>query len=60
MYSQSQNRATQKYVKNNYDRLAITVKKGEKEQIRSAAEKAGMSINEFVNNAIYEKIKGSN
>ena len=53
-YTQSQNRATQKYVREKYDRLYITVKKGIKDEIREVA--GGTSINDFVNQAISEKI----
>ena len=35
-YSEAQNRATQKYVKNNYDTFVVRVKKGDK-KIRTAA-----------------------
>lgn len=31
-YSEARNRATQKYVKANYERIALTCKKGKKDQ----------------------------
>lgn len=51
-YSQAQNRATQKYAKSHYERLYITVKKGQKEKIKASADAAGESMNEFINKAI--------
>lgn len=37
----AQQRAVHKYVKNNYDRLELSVPKGEKEEIQKAAKQAG-------------------
>ena len=48
-YTQAQNKATQKYIKNNYDRLYITVPKGLKEKLKSAGID---SINRYVNELI--------
>ena len=45
------------YLKNEYDRLNLTVKKGEREKIKAVADKEGQSINEFCLDAIYEKAK---
>lgn len=39
--SAAQQRAVHKYVKNNYDRLELSVPKGEKETIQQAAKQAG-------------------
>ena len=33
-YSEARNRATQKYVKANYERIALTCKKGKKDQYK--------------------------
>lgn len=53
-YSQAQNKATQKYIKNNYDSVMIRMPKGKKEQIKAFAESKGESLNGFVNRAIDE------
>lgn len=50
-------KAVNKYVKNNYDRINVTMPKGKKEIIQTAAEKNGMSVNSFINSAIEEKLK---
>jgi len=47
-YSQAQNKATQKYVKKNYDRIYVTCKKGDKEKYAALAKDAGMSLNQFI------------
>ncbi len=47
-YSQAQNKATQKYVKENYDRIQITCRKGKKEQYKALAEGAGKSLNQYI------------
>lgn len=49
----AQQRAVHKYVKNNYDRLELSVPKGEKEEIQQAAKRAGQSVNAYV----YETVK---
>lgn len=53
-YSEAQNKATQRYQKKAYDRLAIRVKKGQAEQIQAHAESLGMSLNSYVNKLIAE------
>lgn len=55
--SKAQQKAVHKYVKNNYDRIELTVPKGKKEQIKTAAESAGKSLNGYVNHAINEQLK---
>lgn len=56
-YSQAQNKATQKYIKNNYDSVMIRMPKGKKEQIKAHAETKGESLNGFVNRAIDETME---
>lgn len=51
--SAAQQRAVHKYVKNNYDRLELSVPKGEKELIQQAAKRAKQSVNAY----IYEAVK---
>ncbi|MDE6763760.1 MAG: hypothetical protein K2J73_08790 [Oscillospiraceae bacterium] len=52
--SKSQQRAVHKYVKNNYDRINLTVYKGQREIIRNHAERQDETLNGFVNRAIAE------
>ena len=56
-YSQAQNKATQKYIKNNYDSVLIRMPKGKKEQIKAFAENKGESLNGFINRAVDETIE---
>lgn len=49
-------RAVNKYVKNNYDRINVTMPKGKKETIQSHAEAQGQSVNAYINTAIDEKM----
>lgn len=48
MYSKAQNRATQKFIKNNYDEIKIRVPKGRKNIYKDMAKRAGFSLNNFV------------
>ena len=41
-----------KYIANNYDRINLTVPKGDKERIKAAADKRGESVNAFIQRAI--------
>ena len=50
--SKAQQRAVHKYVKDNYDRMELTVPKGRKAEIKALAESRGQSVNAFVNEAI--------
>lgn len=64
-YTESQNRATQKFISNNYKQISIRLKKEEKataeeltrEKIQAAADSVGMSLNAFILNAVAEKIE---
>jgi len=49
-------RAVNKYVKNNYDRINVTMPKGKKETIQSHAKTQGESVNGFINRAIDNQI----
>ena len=53
----AQQRAVHKYVKNNYDRLELSVPKGEKEEIQQAAKQAGQSVNAYVYEAVKRRIE---
>lgn len=54
--SKAQQRAVQKYVKNNYDRVLLTLPKGKREEIRKYAEMEDKSMNAFIIQAVEEKI----
>lgn len=54
--SEAQQRAVNKYLKNNLDDIKIRVKKGEKEKLKTIAEQQGQSLNAFILTAIDEKI----
>lgn len=56
-YSESQKNATRKYNEKSYDRLYPFVKKGKKEIYVNAAHDLGISLNEFVEMALDEKIR---
>lgn len=49
-------RAVNKYVKNNYDRINVTMPKGKKNIIQAHANSAGLSVNAYINRAINESI----
>ena len=49
-------RAVNKYVKNNYDRINVTMPKGKKETIQAHADAQGQSVNAYINAAIDEKM----
>lgn len=49
-------KAKNKYNAANYDRLYPYVKKGRKAEYEEAAQKAGISLNEYIIEAIEEKI----
>lgn len=42
----------QKYNEKAYDRIALTVKKGQREQIQEYAKSKGMSLNSYINKLI--------
>lgn len=48
------------YIKKNYDRHNLTMPKGKKERVKQAATAAGQSVNEFINEAIDEKLFSQN
>lgn len=50
--SKAQQKAVNKYMSENYDRINLTVPKGQKDVIKAHAEAHGESVNGFVNRAI--------
>ena len=57
MVSKAQQRAVTKYVKENYDEFKVRLPKGTKDQIRTAADQQGQSVNAWISQAITEKMK---
>ena len=55
--SKAQQRATNKYISKAYDRINLTVPKGEKETIQAHAEAHSESINGFINRDISETME---
>ena len=58
--SKAQQKAVNKYVKNNYDRINVTFPKGQKEIITQAATAAGESVNGYIKKAVEERLKRDN
>lgn len=56
--SKAQQKAVNKYMAANYDRINLTVPKGKKDTIQAHAETQGESVNGFINRAISETMKG--
>lgn len=60
-YTDSQKKAANKYMAEKVEEIKIRVPKGEKENIKVAAEQAGKSVNAYILEAVYEKMsRGSN
>lgn len=55
--SKAQQKAVQKYVKDKYDRVVLTMPKGKKETVQAHAACNGMSVNAYINAAIDEKME---
>lgn len=55
--SKAQQKAVHKYVKSNYDRIDLTLPKGDKERIKEHAAAQGESVNSFIQRAINEAIE---
>ena len=53
-------RAVNKYMKENYDRVNLTMPKGNKEVIQAHAEARNESVNAFINRAIQETMERDN
>ena len=48
MISKAQQKAVNKYVKQNYDRINVTMPKGKKEEYKEQAAAKGMSLNSYI------------
>lgn len=58
--SKAQQKAVNKYVKENYDRVNVNMPKGKKDSIKLLADRKGMSVNAYINAAIDEKMERDN
>ena len=55
--SKAQQKAVNKYMAANYDRINLTVPKGRKAEIQAAAAAAGESVNGYINRAIDSRME---
>lgn len=55
--SKAQQKATTKYIKNNYDSIILRIPKGERDKIKMFAESRGMSLNAFIYAAIKSEME---
>lgn len=58
--SKAQQKAVNKYMAANYDRINLTVPKGQKEIIQTHARERGESVNGFISRAINETMERDN
>ncbi len=58
--SKAQQKAVNKYVKNNYDRINVTFPKGQKEILKHHAEQCGESVNAFIIRSVNETMSRDN
>lgn len=50
-------KAVNKYISKNYDRINLTMPKGRKEEVKAAAGRAGESLNEYINKAVTNRME---
>ncbi len=53
----SQQKCVNKYIANNYDRINLTIPKGEKERIKMVAEQNGESVNALINRILFAEVE---
>lgn len=58
--SKAQQKAVNKYVKNNYDRINVTFPKGQKEKLKEHAQKHDESVNAFIVRSVLETMERDN
>lgn len=56
--SKAQQRATNKYISRAYDRVNLTMPKGQKDDVQSFVSGTGESVNAFINRAIAQAMNG--
>ena len=55
--SKAQQKAVNKYMKSNYDRVNLVIPKGKKDIIQAHAAQQGESVNAYINRAIDEAMQ---
>lgn len=55
--SKAQQKATNKYISKAYDRVNLTLPKGQKDELQAHAMAQGESVNAFINRAIMETME---
>ncbi len=55
--SKASQKAVNKYIASNYDRINLTTKKGKKEKYKEAAKAKGKSLNQYIIECIEKNIK---
>ena len=58
--SKAQQKAVNKYVKNNYDRINVTFPKGQKATIKAHADTHNESVNSYIVRAVNEAMEQDN
>ena len=58
-YTEGQNKATQKYQKENLEQVRVWVRKGEREKYKAYAESKGLSLNALVVQLLEKDMKSS-
>ena len=58
--SKAAQKAVNKYMRENYDRINLTMPKGQKEIVKAHAEAHSESLNGFINRAITETMERDN
>ena len=58
--SKAQQKAVNKYMKSNYDRVNLVMPKGKKDIIQAHAAQQGESVNAYINRAIDEAMQRDN
>ena len=53
-------KAVNKYMRENYDRVNLTMPKGRKDEVKAHADTRGESLNAFINRAIDSQIQRDN
>ena len=54
--TKAQQKAVNKYIKGNYDRINLTIPKGQKAAVQAAAAQEGESLNSYTNKALLARM----
>jgi len=55
--TKAEQKAVNKYIRNNYDRFSLVLPKGRKAELQEHAQQQGESLNGFVNRAIDHEVE---